>query len=118
MCVNVATALVEGAELKLRRPVPSLRPYLGCFWSMETTEVTRWRIVPDACTVLSIELRNGARPKCFLTGPRLTPGERIPGSGLVLLGVRLEPGVAFVLTRKPVHELTDRRAPLLALVRP
>lgn len=114
--VNVASAIVEGAELKLRRPVLSLRPYLGCFWCIETTAGTRLRTLPDACTILAVECRQGERPKSFLVGPRLTPVDRAPGFGHLLLGVRLQPGVAFALTGKPVHQIVDRRTLLAGLL--
>ena len=116
MRVNVASAIVEGAELRLRRPASSLRPYLGCFWSMKTTAATRLRTLPDACAALSVEFRKGAWPECFLAGPRLTPTERVPGAGHVLFGVRLQPGVAFVLTGRAVYQLTDRWTRLAAIL--
>ncbi len=114
--MNVTSAIVQGAELKLRRPVPTLRPYLGCFWSITTTAGTRLRMLPDACTTLAVERGKDERPKCFLIGPRLTPVERTPGAGHVLFGVRLRPGVAFALTRNPVHQMVDRRTVLAAML--
>jgi AraC-like DNA-binding protein len=110
--VNVASAMVEGAALTLRRPVPSLRPYLGCFWSMATSTSTRLRTMPDACAALSVETGGGVSPKCFFTGPRLAPAEQIPPAGRVFFGVRLLPGVAFMLTGIPVYKLADRRTSL------
>src|SRR6266849_1876898 len=112
MHMNVASAMIEGAEMTLHRPVSSLRPHVGCFWSIETTPATRLRTLPDACTTLTVELSEGAAPKCFLTGPRLTPSERAPAVGQVFFGVRLLPGVAFVLTGIPVFTLTERRTRL------
>src|SRR5579864_6820975 len=47
--------MVEGARLRLRRPVFSLCAYVGCFWSIETTPATRLRTLRDACATLSIE---------------------------------------------------------------
>jgi len=112
MHMNVASAMIEGAEMTLHRPVSSLRPHVGCFWSIETTPATRLRTLPDACTTLTVELSEGAAPKCFLAGPRLTPTERVPAVGQLFFGVRLLPGVAFVLTGIPVHTLTERRTRL------
>ena len=114
--VNVASAMVEGARLELRLPVPSLRPQVGCFWSMKTTPATRLRTLPDACTTLTVELREGAPPECFITGPRLTPAERVPAAGQVFFGVRLLPGVAFLLTGISIHRLTERRTRLAAVL--
>ena len=91
--MNVASAMVEGARLRLRRPVSSLRAYLGCFWSIETTPATRLRTLPDACATLSVESGQGLALKCFLVGPRQTPAEGAPPAGQTLFGVRLKPGV-------------------------
>ena len=117
MRVNVASAIVEAAELELRRPVASLRPSLGCFWSIATTTDTHLRTLPDACTTLAVECIQGQRPQLYLVGPRLTPADRVPGAGRLLFGVRLQPGVAFALTKRPVHQIVDRRILLAELLR-
>src|ERR1700693_5021242 len=114
--VNVASAMVEGARLRLRRPVPSLRAYVGCFWSIETTPATRLRTLPDACATLSIESGHGIALECFLAGPRQTPAERVPATQQTLSGVRLNPGVTFVFTGVPVHTLVECRVRLAALL--
>jgi hypothetical protein len=102
--------------LELRRPVSSLRPYLGCFWSIATTPGTHLRTLPDACTTVAVECRRGQRPQCFLVGPRLTPADRAPGAGHLVFGVRLQPGVAFALTRRPVHQIVDRQTLLAEML--
>jgi AraC-like DNA-binding protein len=114
--VNVASAIILAAELELRRPVLSLRPYLGCFWSIATTADTRLRTLPDACATLVVEFKQGDRPKSFLVGPQLTPSDRTPGAGHFFFGVRLQPGVAFALTKRPTHQIVDRRTLLAALL--
>lgn len=114
--MNVASAIVDGAELRLRRPAPSLRPYLGCFWSMTTTPYTRLRTLPDASATLSVESRQNALPACFFIGPRLAPAMRVPGTERQLLGVRLRPGVAYALAGIPVYKLVERRRRLSALL--
>jgi hypothetical protein len=96
--VNVASAMVEAGRLRLRRPVSSLRADLGGFWSIETTSAKRLRTLPDACATLSVESGQGIALKCFLVGPRQTPAEGAPPAGQTLFGVRLKPGVTFVLT--------------------
>jgi AraC-like DNA-binding protein len=98
--MNVASAMVAGAELTLRRPVSA----------------TRLRTLPDGCAAISVEVREGAPPKCLFAGPCLTPTERVPAAGQILFGVRLLPGVAFALTGVPVYKLADRRMPLAALL--
>jgi AraC-like DNA-binding protein len=114
--VNVASAMVEGARLRLRRPVSSLRAYVGCFWSIETTPATRLRTLPDACATLSIESGHSKALECFFVGPRQTPAERVPATGQTLFGVRLKPGVTFVFAGVPVHTLVERRIRLAALL--
>lgn len=114
--VNVASAMVEGGRLRLRRPVSSLRADLGCFWSIETTSATRLRTLPDACATLSVVSGQGIALKCFLVGPRQTPAEGAPPAGQTLFGVRLKPGVTFVLTGIPVHTLVERRIRLAVLL--
>jgi hypothetical protein len=105
--VNVASAMVEGARLRLRRPMSSLRAYVGCFWSIETTPATRLRTLPDACATLSIESGHSKALECFLVGPRQTPAERVPATGQTLFGVRLKPGVTFVFIGVPVTHLSS-----------
>jgi AraC-like DNA-binding protein len=114
--MNVASAIIEAADLRLRAPVPCLRTFLGCFWSITTAAGTRLRSLPDGCPMLSVERPVGKRPKCFLTGPRLVPTEGTPEAGCVLFGVRLRPGVAFLLTKRAVSEITDRQVQLGLLV--
>lgn len=116
LSVDVASAMVRGARVTLRRPEPSLRPYVGCLWFVETTPATRLQTVPDACATLSVELCEHALPECFLAGPRLAAAERRPALGQAFLGVRLLPGVAFLLTGVAVHRLTERRTPLTTLL--
>jgi AraC-like DNA-binding protein len=113
--VNVASAMVDGARLKLRQPVFSLRSYLGCFWSIETTSSTRLRTLPDACVTLSAA-REQRGIVAFLVGPRQTPTEETPAAGRTLFGVRLKPGVAFMFAGVAVHTLVDRRVRLAELL--
>ena len=113
--MNVASAMVAGAQLTLRPPVSSLRSFLGCFWAIETTSATRLRALPDGCAAISVEVREGAA-KCLFVGPCLTPTERVPEAGQILFGVRLRPGVAFALTGVPVYKLAGRRIRLAALL--
>src|SRR5260370_19596481 len=114
--VNVASAMVEGARLRLRRPVSPLRVAVGCFWSIETTPATRLRTLPDACATLSIESSHSKALECFLVGPRQTPAERGPATGQTLFGVRLKPGVTFMFIGIPVRTLVERRIRLAALL--
>ena len=114
--MNVASAMVEGAELKLRTPIPPLRPYLGCFWAIETTPTTRLRAMPDGCAVILVKVEHSSPPECWFVGPCLNPQERPAAQPHLLFGVRLRPGVAFLLTGVPTCQLADRRLRLAELL--
>jgi AraC-like DNA-binding protein len=114
--MNVASAMVEGAEVQLRTPIPALRPYLGCFWAIECTAATRLRTMPDGCAAVLVRVPAGAPPECLLVGPSLSPADRMGAAGQLLFGVRLRPGVAFSLTGVPICQLVDRRTRLADLL--
>lgn len=100
--------MVRGAELRTRPPMRELAPHLGCFWWIDVAPGTCVRSFPDACTNISVVV-SSATPQCFLIGPRLVPVERAPSIGNSLFGVRLNPGVAFLLTGVPVHGFVESR---------
>ena len=106
------SAIVEGTELISRRPVAELQPYLGCFWALVHEPGTCVQTIPDASTYLVIELSEEAAPRCLIAGPRLRSVRSAPTHRSDVLGVRLLPGVAFLLTGAPVDQLVGRREPL------
>lgn len=109
--------MVRGAELQTRCPAPELAPFLGCFWWIDVGNSTCVRTFPDACASISVVISRCRAPECFFIGPRLAPAEGIPSIGHSLLGVRLKPGVAFLLTGVPVHAFVGARH-LLAEIMP
>lgn len=110
--MSFASAMVEGAELRLRQPAECLRSYLGCFWTIGTSVATRLRSLPDACVTISCQVLTRGPARCFLVGPLLAPRERRPRAGQELFGVRLRPGVAFALVGVPMHKMAGRRITL------
>src|SRR5262249_47465439 len=56
------------------------------------------------------------RPQCLLIGPRSTPTESLPGPGHLIVGVRLQPGVAHIITAQPVRRLVDKRLDLTTIL--
>jgi AraC-like DNA-binding protein len=110
--VSFASAMVEGAELRLRQPAECLRSYLGCFWTIRTSFATRLRSLPDACATISCQVLTRGVARCFLVGPLLAPRDRRPRAGQELFGVRLRPGAAFALVGIPMHKVTGRRVRL------
>lgn len=67
------------------------------------------RVVPDGSTAISIQLRNGRPSKWCLRGPLVRPDERCFAAPAILIGIRLRPGVAFLLSRIPAYTLVGRR---------
>ena len=114
--MNVASAIVQGAELRLRPPIPSLRAYVGCLWAMETSASTHLRTMPDGCSTILVKEARGTPPECWFIGPCLNPAQRRAASEELLFGVRLRPGVAFALTAVPACQLAGRRARLSDLL--
>ena len=50
-----------------------------------------------------------SRPEWFLRGPLVRPDERRFTSPAMLVGIRLRPGVAFLLSGIPAHSMVGRR---------
>jgi AraC-like DNA-binding protein len=95
--VSISSTLVHRAEIRFHEAADVLRPYVGCFWVITAERDATIRIVPDGSTAISIELQN--RPsEWLLRGPLVRPDERRFTSASTLIGVRLRPGVAFILS--------------------
>jgi AraC-like DNA-binding protein len=101
--------MVQGAQLRTRRPVAPLAPFLGCYWWVDVAYGTRLRTFPDACTSVSVILHSGDSPESLFIGPRLVPSEGTPSIGHSLFGVRLKPGAAFLFTGTPVSAFAGER---------
>jgi transcriptional regulator GlxA family with amidase domain len=68
--------------------------------------------VPDGTTAISIQLQKSGRSEWFLRGPLLRPDERRFTTPATLVGVRLRPGVAFMLSGIAAHLMVNRRIDL------
>ena len=89
-----------------------LRRYVGCFWVITAECDATIRVVPDGTTAISIQLQKSGPSEWFLRGPLLRPDERRFTAPAMLIGVRLRPGVAFMLSRIAAHLMVDRRIDL------
>jgi AraC-like DNA-binding protein len=110
------SALLGGADVSFRPPDPRLISHLSCFYAFPVTRLTRLRALPDGCTYLTAELRDGQRPKTMFTGPRRASAVVTHRPPKLLLGVRLAPASAFLLLEGPVHAVAGRRLPLARIV--
>ncbi len=107
--MSISSTLVQGADIRFVEAAEPLRPFVGCFWVMTSAGDAALRIVPDGSTTISIELRKNEAREWSLRGPLLHPDERRFTSVSTLVGIRLRPGVAFLVSGIPAHTIVDRR---------
>ena len=106
--MSITSTLVHRAEIRFHEAADVLRPYVGCFWVITAERDATIRIVPDGSTAISIELQS--RPSGWsLRGPLVRLEERRFASAATLIGVRLRPGVAFILSRIAADRTVGRR---------
>lgn len=106
------SALIEGTNLVSRPPVAELQPYLGCFWELIHAPGACVQTLPDASAYVVIEIPDASQPRCLVAGPRLKSVRSAPVERSNVVGIRLRPGVAFMLTGASVDQLVGRREPL------
>jgi AraC-like DNA-binding protein len=111
MLHDPVSAILEGTGMLIRCASPALRFYLGCFWALVGEAPASVETLPDGCAQFTVELNRSAEPRVFLSGPRDGPGHYAKPAGTRVIGVRLRPGVAYLLRPKPMCELVNRRVP-------
>jgi AraC-like DNA-binding protein len=107
--MSISSTLVHRAEIRFHEAADALRPFVGCFWVVTAERDATIRVVPDGSTAISIQLKTGQPCDWFLRGPLVRPDERRFKAPAMLVGIRLRPGVAFLLSRIPAHQLLGRR---------
>ncbi len=110
--MSISSTLVHRAEIRFHGPAEVLRPHVGCFWVATAERGATIRVVPDGTTAVSVQLQGGRPADWVLRGPMLRPAERRFTSPAVMVGVRLRPGVAFLLTGIAAHSIVGRRVSL------
>ena len=113
--MSISSTLVDRAEIEFHEAAEPLRPFVGCFWVMTAQRDATIRVVPDGSTAISIQLQKGHTAEWSLRGPLVRPDERRFTSDAQLVGIRLRPGVAFLLSNTPVHTMVGRRIALNAV---
>ena len=106
--MSITSTLVHRAEIRFHEAADVLRPYVGCFWVITADRDATIRIVPDGSTAISIELQ-GRPAEWLLRGPVVRLEERRFTSAATLIGVRLGPGVAFILSGIAADGTVGRR---------
>jgi AraC-like DNA-binding protein len=110
--MSISSTLVQGADIRFQPAAQVLRPFVGCFWVIMADAGATIRVVPDGSTTISCELQTGGTSKWFLRGPLLRPSERRFEAPATVVGIRLRPGVAFILSGIATHSIVDRRISL------
>jgi len=107
--MSISSTLVSRAEIQFHEAAEALRPFVGCFWVATAQRDATIRVVPDGSTAISIQLQEGLASEWCLRGPLIRPDERRFTSEATLVGIRLRPGVAFLLSRIPAHTMVGCR---------
>jgi hypothetical protein len=107
--MSISSTLVHRADIRFHEAADVLRPFVGCFWVMTAQRDATIRLVADGSTTISIQLQSGQAPEWFLRGPLVRPDERRLTGEATLVGIKLRPGVAFLLSRTPAHTMVGRR---------
>ena len=110
--MSISTTLIDGADIRFQEAAVALRRYVGCFWVLTAEPGATIRVVPDGTTAISIERQKTGYSEWFLRGPLLRPAERRFTAPTTLIGVRLRPGVAFMLSGIPAQSIVNRRISL------
>jgi AraC-like DNA-binding protein len=107
--MSISTTLLERAEIRFQEAAEPLRRHVGCFWVVTAECEATIRVVPDGTTAISIQRQKNGFSEWYLRGPLLRPDERRFTAPTTSVGVRLRPGVAFMLSGIPAHSMVDRR---------
>src|SRR5579864_7071119 len=107
--MSISSTLVHGAEIQFQEAAEPLRPYVGCFWMIAAERDAIIRVVPDGSSAISIQLQEGGPSEWSLRGPMLRPDEHRFTSPATWIGVRLRPGVVFIVSGMAADSLVDRR---------
>jgi AraC-like DNA-binding protein len=110
--MSVTSTVVHHADTRFIEAAAVLRPYVGCFWIITAAAGAMIRVVPDGTTSISVQLRNGRPSGWSLRGPLLTPAALRFTLPTTMIGVRLRPGVAFLLSGVAAVTMAGRRIPL------
>jgi methylphosphotriester-DNA--protein-cysteine methyltransferase len=107
--MSITGPILRGATIRFIEAAEVLRPFVGCFWIVEAERGATIRVVPDGSTAISLQLSSTGSSEWLLRGPLVRPDERRFTSAATLIGVRLRPGVAFLLTGISADRMIGRR---------
>ena len=107
--MSISSTLLQGADIRFVEAASALRSHVGCFWIITAERGAFMRVVPDASTAISMLLQDAHPPEWSLRGPLRGPDEHRFAAPATLVGVRLRPGVAFLVTAIEADVLVNQR---------
>jgi hypothetical protein len=107
--MSITSTVVHRAESRFIEAADVLRPFVGCFWIITADRGATIRVVPDGSTAISVQLQNDRSSGWVLRGPLVRPQERRFSSPATLIGVRLHPGVAYLVSGVAADAMLGRR---------
>ena len=111
-------AMIEGTTLISRPPANALERFSGCFFTMAYTPGAHVQTLPDPSTYLVMEISDARAPQCLLSGPRLKTVQSAAAESMQVVGIRLRPGVAYLLTGASADQWVGRRELLAGFLGP
>jgi len=113
--MTISTTCLDRASIEFHPAPDALKPFTGCFWILSAEAGATIRLVPDGTVAIALEVPPRGRPAWQLRGPLLRPAERRFAAPTTTVGVRLRPGVGFLVTGVPAHTLVDRSIDLASI---
>lgn len=115
--MTITSTLVDRAEIRFHEAASALRPFVGCFWVVTAERGATIHLVPDGSTAISVQVRGGVPSMWVLRGPLVRPETRRYDSDATVVGIRLRPGVAVMVSGMAAHTIAGRDVPLTDLER-
>jgi AraC-like DNA-binding protein len=113
---HLLAAVIEGTKLLSRPPVSALERFSGCFFRLAYTAGVSVQTLPDPSTYLVVEVPESGAPRCVISGARLKSMRSASTEAMQVIGIRLRPGVAYLLTGAGAEQWAGRREPLSAVL--
>lgn len=110
--MSITSTVVDRAEIAFHEAPDVLRSFVGCFWVVTAGAGATIRLVPDGSTAIAIQLQTSEPSRWILRGPLVRPEERRYASPSTVIGVRLRPGVAFMVSGLAAHTIVGRHLDL------
>jgi len=113
--MTITSTLVDRAEIRFHEAPSALRPFVGCFWLVTAERGASIHLVPDGSTAISMQLRGGVPSGWVLRGPLVRPETRRYECDATVIGIRMRPGVAFIVSGIAAHTIAGRDVSLMDL---